>query len=148
MGSSAGGHLTLMGATSSRHRSYYPIDDLDKLPCNVQWAIAIYPAYALTDGAERNNETGGNDDSARLVPEFSFDPDTPPMLFVHGDSDKWAAMNSVKAWEQLRRMGVQGELHTLALRTHCFQNKASPGTGSYTWLERIGEFLDTKGFCR
>ena len=148
MGSSAGGHLTLMGATSSRHRSYYPIDDLDKLPCNVQWAIAIYPAYALTDGAERNNETGGNDDSARLVPEFSFDPDTPPMLFVHGDADKWAAMNSVKAWEQLRRMGVQGELHTLALRTHCFQNKASPGTGSYTWLERIGEFLDTKGFCR
>ena len=36
MGSSAGGHLTLMGVTSSRHRSYYPIDDLDKLPCNAQ----------------------------------------------------------------------------------------------------------------
>ena len=141
MGSSAGGHLTLMGATSSRNRAYWPIDDLDKIPCNVQWAVAIYPAYALTDGAERNNTTGGNDDSARLVPEFAFDLDTCPILFIHGDADGWASMNSVKAWEQLRRMGIQGELHTLATRRHCFQKTASPGTGSYTWLDRIGEFL-------
>ena len=142
MGSSAGGHLTLMGVTSSRHRSYYPIDDLDKLPCNVQWAVAIYPAYSLTDGGEQPNVKGGNEDDARPVPEFSFDLDTCPVLFIHGDADGWAAMNSVKCWEQLRRMGIQGELHTLALRQHCFQRKAMPGTGSYTWLDRIGEFLD------
>ena len=146
MGSSAGGHLTLMGATSSRHKSYSPIDALDKIPCNVQWAVAIYPAYALTDGAEKHNTTGGNDDSARLVPEFSFDLDTCPILFIHGDADGWASMNSVKCWEQLRRMGIQGELHTLATRTHCFQRKASPGTGSYTWNDRIWEFLTFKGF--
>jgi Esterase/lipase len=48
MGSSAGGHLTLMGVTSSRHQAYLPIDEIDKLPCNVQWGIGIYPAYALT----------------------------------------------------------------------------------------------------
>lgn len=141
MGSSAGGHLTLMGVTSSRHRSYLPIDDIDRLPCNVQWGIGIYPAYALTDGAERHNAGGGNDDSAVLVPEFSFDPDTAPMLFIHGDSDPWAAMNSVKTWEKMRAMGIQSELHTLARRTHCFQFQASPGTGSYTWLERIGDYL-------
>ena len=148
MGSSAGGHLTLMGATSSRHLAYCPVDALDKIPCNVQWAVAIYPAYALTDGAERNNTTGGNDDSARLVPEFSFDLDTCPILFLHGDADGWAAMNSVKCWEQLRRMGIQGELHTLATRKHCFQRKASPGTGSYTWRDRIWEFLTHKAFNR
>ncbi len=146
MGSSAGGHLTLMGATSSRHRSYWPIDKIDEQPCNVQWAVAIYPAYALTDGEDRPNVGGGNDDSARLVPEFSFDPLTPPTLFIHGDADGWAAMNSVKCWEQMRRMGVQGELHTLALRNHCFQGAAAPGTGSYTWLDRIWEFMTAKGF--
>ena len=146
MGSSAGGHLTLMGATSSRHRAYGPVDDLDKLPCNVQWGVAIYPAYALTDGAEHNNATGGNDDSARLVPEFSFDVDTCPLLFIHGDADGWAAMNSVKCWEQLRRMGIQGELHTLATRKHCFQRMAAPGTGSYTWLDRIWEFMNHKEY--
>lgn len=141
MGSSAGGHLTLMGVTSSRHSSYLPVDEIDKLPCNVQWGIGIYPAYALTDGLDGYNSAGGNDDSAVLAPEFSFDPDTAPMLMIHGDSDPYAAMGSVKVWEQLRAMGVPAELHTLALRSHCFQVAASPGTGSYTWLDRIGEFL-------
>ena len=142
MGSSAGGHLTLMGVTSSRSRSYWPKDAIDKLPCNVQWAVAIYPAYSLTDGAMKPNAQGGNEDDARLVPEFAFDSDTCPTLFIHGDADGWAAMNSVKCWEQMRRMGVQSELHTLAKRSHCFQKKASPGTGSYTWMDRIGEFMN------
>ena len=146
MGSSAGGHLTLMGATSSKHRSYWDVDELDQLPCNAQWAVAIYPAYALTDGGEAPNEKGGNEDDARLVPEFSFDLATCPTIFIHGDADGWAAMNSVKCWEQLRRMGIQGELHTLATRTHCFQRKAAPGTGSYTWMDRIWEFMTHKGF--
>lgn len=142
MGSSAGGHLTLMGVTSSRSRSYLLKDDIEKFPCNVQWAVAIYPAYSLTDGADKPNAKGGNEDDSRLVPEFAFDPDTCPVLFLHGDADGWAAMNSVKCWEQMRRMGIQSELHTLALRGHCFQKKAAPGTGSYTWLDRIGEFMN------
>ena len=141
MGSSAGGHLTLMGVTSSRHRSYGVIDQIDRLPCNVQWGIGIYPAYVLTDGMDRGNSTGGNDDAAVLAPEFSFDLDTAPMLFIHGDADTYASMNSVKTWEKMRAMGIQSELHTLVLRGHCFQRTASPGTGSYTWLDRIGEFL-------
>lgn len=146
MGSSAGGHLTLMGVTSSMHASYYPIDELDKLPCNVQWGVAIYPAYALTDGADNHNTTGGNSDDAVPVPEFSFDPKTCPTVFIHGDADGWAAMNSVKAWEKMRSMGIQSDLHTLATRKHCFQKTASPGTGSYTWLDRIWEFMTSKGF--
>ena len=141
MGSSAGGHLTLMGVTSSLHNSYWPVDAVDTLSCSVQWGVGIYPAYSLTDGAENLNSTRGNDDSAVLVPEFSFDLKTAPMLFVHGDKDGWAAMNSVKLWEKMRSMGIQSELHTLALRDHCFQHYASPGTGSYTYLERIVEFL-------
>jgi acetyl esterase/lipase len=146
MGSSAGGHLTLMGATSSKRRSYEPIDDLDKLPCNVKWAVAIYPAYALTDGADSPNAKGGNEDDARLVPEFSFDLATCPILFIHGDADGWAAMNSVKCWEQLRRMGIQSDLHTLVGRGHCFQRTAAPETGSYTWMGRIWEFMNHEGF--
>ena len=141
MGSSAGGHLTLMGVTSSMHQSYWPIDEIDKLPCNVQWGLGIYPAYVLTDGDNAPNATGGNDDNAVLVPDFSFDKQTAPMFFIHGDADGWAAMNSVKLWEKMRSMGIQCELHTLALCEHCFQNHASPGTGSYTWMEQIRDYL-------
>ncbi|MBR6814683.1 MAG: alpha/beta hydrolase [Alistipes sp.] len=141
MGSSAGGHLTLMGVTSSRHQSYLPIDNVDKLPCNVQWGVGIYPAYALTDGADENNTTRGNADSAVLVPEFSFDLSTAPMLFLHGDDDVWAAMNSVKTWEKMRSMGIQCELHTLAHRGHCFQNFASPDTGSYKFVDHVCQYI-------
>ena len=68
------------------------------------------------------------------------------MLFIHGDADAYAAMNSVKSWEQLRRMGIQSDLHTLVKRGHCFQRKAAPGTGSYTWMDRIWEFMNHNGY--
>jgi len=141
MGSSAGGHLTLMGVTSARHRSYVAVDEIDKVSCKVQWGIGIYPAYALTDGLDGYNEHHGNEDGDILASEFSFDLDTAPMLFIHGDADPYSAMASVKTWEKLRAMGVPSELHTLALREHGFQRTASPGTGSYSWLDRIGEYL-------
>ena len=148
MGGSAGGHLSLMGATSSRHGSYLPVDNLDKIPCNVQWAVALYPAYVLTDGVNGPNKLGGNADGVRLVPEFSFDLDTCPVLFLHGDADGYSPMASVQVWAQLRRMGIQGEIHTFATRGHSFQCQASPGTGSYTYLDRVWEFLNHKGFSR
>lgn len=148
MGGSAGGHLTLMGTSSSKHQSYLPIDKIDKLPCNVQWGVCLYPAYVLTDGLDNHNKTKGNDDSAILAPEFSFDVASVPLLLLHGDADNWAAMGSVKIWEKLQSMGVQSELHTYATRGHCFQRNASPGTGSYTFMDRIWEFLTVKGFNR
>ena len=146
MGFSAGGHLTLMTATNAKTPAYAPVDPIDRLACNVQWAVPVYPAYALTDGADVPNVNGGNLDDAVPVPEFSFDDQTPPMCFFHGDADVWAAMNSVKCWERLRMMGRQCDLHTLATRGHCFQIRASPGTGSYTWLDQLWDFMTRKGF--
>lgn len=145
MGCSAGGHLTLMGATSSLHQSYLPVDDIDNLPCNVQWAVAIYPAYALTDDDEDGyNTTKGLGEGVAIRPEFSFDLKTCPMFFIHGDADEVTPMISVIFWEKLRAMGIQCELHTLALRDHGFQKTASPGTGSYNFLDRIGEYIRSR----
>lgn len=146
MGSSAGGHLTLMGVTSSRHQSYWPIDEIDRISCKVQWGVGIYPAYVLSDGFDGENSEGGNSDGHFIAPEFSFDLDTAPMVFIHGDADGYSAMGSVKVWERMAMMGIQSDLHTLATRYHCFHRQASPGTGSYTHLDRIWEFLTSKGF--
>jgi len=148
MGSSAGGHLSLMAATSSMTRSYEPIDEIDSLPCNVNWAVAIYPAYVLSDGKDGHNKEGGNYNRDTIVGDFAFDTATPPILFIHGDADGFSSMASVKIWEKLRRSGVQCGVHTLAKRSHCFQKKASPGTGSYTWIGRIEDFLKTEGMLK
>lgn len=64
-----------------------------------------------------------------------------PMLFIHGDKDGYSSMASVRLWEKMRSMGIQSELHTLASREHCFNGKASEGTGSYTYMDRILEFI-------
>ena len=146
MGYSAGGHMTLMGVTSSRQISYWPVDDIDKLSCKVQWGIAIFPAYVLTDGVYSTNKNNGNGDGDVIVPEFNFDLDTAPTLFLHGDEDKYSPMGSVKVWERMRAMGVQSELHLLAKRGHSFEKKASPGTASYNYLDRIWDFLTEGGF--
>ena len=145
MGFSAGGHLTLMTATNAKTPAYGKVDALDDLSCAVQWAVPVYPGYALTDGADGPNAKGGNEDDAVLVPEFSFDDRTPPMCFFHGDADGYAAMGSVKAWERLRAMGRSSDLHTLALRGHCFQMSAASGTGSHSWLDQLWDFLTRKG---
>lgn len=68
------------------------------------------------------------------------------MVFVHGDADVYSTMASVKVWEKLREKGIQGDVHTLAKRNHCFHRKASEGTGSYTFMNRLWEFLTRKGF--
>ena len=146
MGFSAGGHLTLMGATSSQRPAYPPIDALDQIPCNPQWGVAFYPAYSLTDDdmLTGGNAHGGNLDTDVLVPEFSFDSATPSMLFIHGDADGFASMASVKAWERLRSMGIPAECHTYVLNGHCLQQYTYPGTGSYNCFDRVWEYLEQR----
>ena len=104
--------------------------------------------FVLGDGATRPNAKGGNEDDCVVVPEFSFDDATPPMCFIHGDGDVWSAMNSVKVWERLRGMGIRCDLHTLAKRGHSFQVNASLGTGSYSFMDRLKEFLSARGLDR
>lgn len=148
MGFSAGGHLSLMCATTSKTPAYAPVDDVDKLSCSVQWAFPVYPAYVLLDGENGVNQRGGNLDEDAFVPDFAFDDATPPMCFNHGDADVISCMGSVKVWEELRRRGLQSDLHTYALRPHCFQIRSSPGTGSFTWLDRVWDFLEYNKFNR
>ncbi len=139
-GCSAGGHLTLMVATSSQTPAYEPVDDIDKLPCHVNWAVPVYPAYALADGLDQNNAKKGNDLSDALAPEFKFDAKTPPMCLMHGDADGWSPMNSVRVYHKLRTMGIPAELHVMALEPHCFMNEPTPGTPADTWKGRVWEW--------
>lgn len=122
MGFSAGGHLTLMAATTSQTAAYEPIDELDKTPCHLNFAIPIYPAYALSDGVDGENQNRGND--ATLVDDFAFDAKTPPMCFIHGDGDGYSPAGSVAVYLKLRKMNIPAELHVYALADHAFRNQS------------------------
>ncbi len=146
LGFSAGGHLTLMSATSSLTPAYRPSDELDKIPCNVNFAVPVYPAYVLEDGADGENKGKGNDSS--IVGDFAFDEMTPPMCFIHGDADTISAMGSVAVYHKLRKMNIPAELHIYAKVEHGFG--ASPfvqgNTHEGDWLNRVYEWMKTMNF--
>lgn len=133
MGFSAGGHLTLMTATTSQTSAYEPVDELDKVPCHVNFAIPVYPAYVLQDGADGTNAGRGND--ADFVPDFAFDEKTPPMCLFHGDGDGYSSMGSVKVYHKLRTMNIPAEIHVYALANHAFRN-CKPDDPMMFWKDR------------
>ena len=136
MGFSAGGHLALMCATSAGDAAHA-----------VRLAVPIYSGYVVDDQGGKVYLPDGNGPDAKITGDFAFDRFTPPMCFVHGDADVISPMGSVLVWEKLTEMGIKCDLHTLATRSHCFQFKASPGTGSYTYLDRVWDFLIAQGFA-
>ena len=132
MGFSAGGHLTLMTATTSLTNSYEPVDDIDKLSASVNFAVPVYPAYVLEDGADCENTGKGNDST--IVKDFAFDDKTPPMCFIHGDDDVYSPMGSVMVYSQLRKMNIPAELHIYA--------KVAHGFGGYPTDNHVGDWLN------
>ena len=143
MGFSAGGHLTLMVATTSMTNAYEPVDEIDKLPCNVNFAAPVYPAYVLKDGADGQNSTKGNDTT--MVDDFAFDANTPPMCFIHGDDDVYSPMGSVFVYAKLRKMNIPAEMHIYAKTGHGFGgNPKDDHVGD--WLNRVYAWMKFMNF--
>ena len=147
IGFSAGGHLTLMSALSSQTPAYKPIDEIDKLPCHLNWAVPVYPAYVLSDGVDGPNKGKGNDLNLTINPEFKFDLKTPPMIFFHGDNDVYSAMGTLRVYNRLRKLNISGEVHILADRGHCFHFYPRPKAGTFSakWLDTLESWLILKG---
>ncbi|MBR5760031.1 MAG: prolyl oligopeptidase family serine peptidase, partial [Thermoguttaceae bacterium] len=143
LGFSAGGHLTLMTATSSLTNSYDPVDDIDKLSASVAFAVPIYPAYVLEDGADGPNVDKGNDST--MVEDFAFDEKTPPMCLFHGDADAYSPMGSVAVYAKLRKMNIPAEMHIYATIEHGFGgNPKDDHVGD--WLNRVYAWMKVVGF--
>lgn len=139
IGFSAGGHLTLMCATSSSTNAYERIDDVDDIPVTLAFAVPVYPAYVLWDGANSKNSRKGND--SEMVNDFLFDSATPPMCLVHGDADVYSAMGSVKIYHQLRKLDMPAELHIYANIKHAFGGSDNRVAEPKLWREEVWNWL-------
>ncbi|MBR0239269.1 MAG: alpha/beta hydrolase [Thermoguttaceae bacterium] len=140
LGFSAGGHLTLMVSTSSQTPAYEPVDDLDKTPCYVNFAVPVYPAYVL----ERTDK--GYTLESKIVDEFAFDAKTPPMCFIHGDDDVCPSMASAVVYAKLKSMGIPAELHIFAKTGHGFGAKPKDNHVG-DWLNRVYEWMKVMGYA-
>lgn len=138
MGFSAGGHLTLMTATTSQTPAYEPVDELDKVPCHVNFAAPVYPAYVLEDGKDSAAKPA-------IVADFAFDEKTPPMCLIHGDADRVPPMGSVAVYHKLRTMNIPAEIHIYATVGHGFGMKPQ-GDHVGAWMDRVYAWLKVMGF--
>jgi acetyl esterase/lipase len=153
MGFSAGGHLTLATATNFYKRAYDPIDEIDKVSCRPDFAVAVYSGYLVVN----NTET--------LAPYIQIPTETPPVFLVHSSDDNMAKVeNSVVMYLALKRAGVSVEMHVYASGGHSYGVRktgqpswgaGSPGSDlprreqpSSTWPDRCAEWLRTLGVLK
>jgi acetyl esterase/lipase len=133
VGFSAGGHLALAVATGFETRTYEPIDDIDRVSCRPDFAVAVYPGYLV------RKETG------LLEEHIHIRARTPPVFLVHAGDDTMAdAENSVGMYLALKRVGIPAELHVYARGEHGFgvRKKGQPPDAwpeaCVAWLRNLG----------
>src|SRR5438874_3579237 len=109
VGFSAGGHLAIATATNFEKRTYEPTDDIDKVSCRPDFAIAAYSGYLKAK------------DKDGLAPGLHIPAKTPPIFLVHGGADIISdPNNSVLMYLALKRASIPTELHIYAGAAHDF----------------------------
>jgi acetyl esterase/lipase len=136
VGFSAGGHLALATATGFEKRTYKPIDDIDKISCRPDFAIAAYSGYLKAK------------DTDELAPGLHIPAGTPPIFLVHGGADIISPPEgSVIMYLALKRAGISAELHVYAGAAHDFAvRKVDHPCG--TWTEHCMEWMASQGFLK
>ena len=131
VGFSAGGHLAVMTATYFDKRSYEPIDEIDKVSCRPDFAVAVYPGYLVPE--DKNTEV--------LAPYIRIPAKTPPMFLVHASDDPESGPeNSTSMYLALKKAGVPAEVHVYSRGGHGFGVRKTREPCS-TWTERCADWL-------
>jgi acetyl esterase/lipase len=138
VGFSAGGHLAIASATRFEHRTYTPIDAIDRVSARPDFAIGCYSGYLKEEG--KDEVPAG----MKYVPAA-----TPPILLAHASDDDAKAggsdvENTVFMYLALHRAKVPTEMHVYATGGHDFgvrQNEKLPSTWTtlaLRWLQSLG----------
>jgi acetyl esterase/lipase len=136
VGFSAGGHLAIATATSFEHRTYEPVDDVDKISCRPDFAIGVYSGYLKAK------------DKDEIAPGLHIPAGTPPVFLAHGGADIISPPeNSVLMYLALKKAGIPTELHVYATAAHDFGVRPSENPCS-TWTQACDAWLRHQGFLK
>jgi acetyl esterase/lipase len=151
-GGSAGGHLTLMLATTGDDGDAKAKDEVLKNSNKIAAAVALYPPTDIRDWVTNPPEEIKK--IAGLKPPLTFDASkTPeyspllhvkstnaPILLIHGDKDLLVPIeHSLKMIEALKKEKVPSELITIEGAAHGFnakQNKETVVRAMVSWFEK------------
>lgn len=134
LGFSAGGHLSVMAATSFETASYRPVDTIDKLSARPDFALPIYAAYL------RNPK-----DPSKFAPEIKFTKKTPPMFVAVSQDDKTRGADAARVFIALTELGVSAEAHLYTHGGHGYGLRPSKDPVSQ-WPARAADWMKRMGF--
>lgn len=136
IGFSAGGHLSMAMATNFEKPAYQLIDDLDKISCRPDFAIAAYSGYLKPN------------DKDELAPGLEVPTNAPPVFLVHGGDDIISPPDhSVVMYLALRKAGIPAELHIYAGATHDFGVRRSERPFGQ-WTDACVRWLRDRAFFK
>jgi len=136
VGFSAGGHLAIATATRFEKRTYEPTDDIDKVSCRPDFAIAVYPGYLKAK------------DRDELDPSLRMPAKAPPIFLAHGGADIISPPEgSALLYLALKRAKVPAELHVYDGAAHDFGVRRVDHACA-TWTERCVEWMGSRGFLK
>jgi acetyl esterase/lipase len=136
VGFSAGGHLAIATATSFEKRTYEPQDDVDKISCRPDFAVAVYSGYLKAK------------DKDDISPGLRVPSGTPPIFLAHGGEDIISSPeHSVFMYLALKRANVPAELHIYAGAAHDFAVR-DVGHPCSTWKESCGRWMARQGWLK
>jgi acetyl esterase/lipase len=133
VGFSAGGHLAIATATNFDQRTYEPIDDVDKVSCRPDFAVAAYSGYLKAK------------DKDELAPGLRVPKGTPPIFLAHGGDDIVSSPeHSVFMYLALKRADIPAELHIYASTAHDFGVRPSNRPHA-AWTDSCAKWLTYRG---
>lgn len=136
VGFSAGGHLVGSTATNFEHRSYEPIDDIDKTSCRPDFGVMLYSGYFKLK------------DKDELSPTILTPANIPPLMLIHATDDPISEVeNSVKMYMEMKKAGAPVEMHIYAEGGHGFAVR-EVGHPCQMWTGSCLEWLRSRGFLK
>lgn len=136
LGFSAGGHLTVMTALQYSQNTYNKVDEADALSCRPDFVIPIYAAYL-----------GDKEDPSKLGSWVKITKETPPMFLAVTWDDKWRGVHSALLFAELKKVGVQAEVHVYSKGGHGYGIRPSDNPVS-TWHKRCEQWMQVSGLLK
>lgn len=133
LGFSAGGQVAADVQTNFDKRVYEPVDEMDKADTRPDFVVLIYPGGIV----KRNSEVPALTDDVKVT------KDTPQTFIAIATDDRNGSENAVYMYLELKKAGVNAELHVYSEGGHGFGIR--PGAAPHTtWPARVQDWLKAR----
>jgi acetyl esterase/lipase len=152
LGFSAGGHLASSLSTHYSEKVY----DAEPISARPDFSILIYPVITFDEsfthmGSRKNliGESPSDDKIKFYSNELQINTDTPPAFLVHSTDDGAVPVkNSLRYFEELKKVGVSAEMHVYEKGGHGYGLGRDPKSTESSWPKTCEAWLKAKNLIQ